>query len=164
MGDDVWQVRARFQHKPSVYTEFLNIMRGFKVHEMDTQVCALVLRRMLILLHASRLTTQPSPPAHRAYKPYRNSVRPAPAHLCRTGVGFAWVVHTCCISCSVRFCVRAHAPANSSTQTVSSKISQLFGPDNQDLIQEFDNFLPGVCVKERRVKGRGRTEERTGSE
>ena len=31
------QVRARFQHEPHVYTEFLNVMRGFKVHDMDTQ-------------------------------------------------------------------------------------------------------------------------------
>jgi histone deacetylase complex regulatory component SIN3 len=30
-------VNARFQHRPSVYTEFLNIMRGFKVQEMDAQ-------------------------------------------------------------------------------------------------------------------------------
>ena len=30
-------VNARFQQRPSVYTEFLNIMRGFKVQEMDAQ-------------------------------------------------------------------------------------------------------------------------------
>jgi len=31
-------------------------------------------------------------------------------------------------------------------QTVSIKISQLFGPENHDLIRDFDDFLPGVCV------------------
>jgi len=30
------------------------------------------------------------------------------------------------------------------TQTVSAKISQLFGPENPDLIRGFDNFLPAA--------------------
>jgi hypothetical protein len=33
------------------------------------------------------------------------------------------------------------------TQTVSAKISQLFGPENQDLIRGFDNFLPAATTQ-----------------